>query len=93
MFASNPYATGALLVIPKTLFILENGEIYAGIIAVVAANLVILLYICMVFNEDEVEFGVKAKKRLESKNESDSGDEPTMSKDENTKNNGLKKRK
>lgn len=41
---------------------LENGEIYSGIIAVVMANLVILLYICMIFSDEEVEVGVAIRK-------------------------------
>lgn len=72
---------------------LENAEIYSGVIAVIMVNLVILVYILLIFNDDE-EMGTRTnKKKLKLKEEEDD-DESKNSKDLGKKeNSSARKRK
>ena len=51
-----------------TFIFTENGEIYSGVIAVIMANLVILIYIWAVFNDDEID-GAKIIQKKKQKND------------------------
>jgi len=79
-----------------TFLFAENGEVYSGIVAVIMANLVILVYIWAVFDEEN-DIPAQPPKKLKSNDKKkNDGDDETKSQDSSeNKSNGdhLRQRK
>ena len=74
-------------------FLLENGEIYSAIIAVLTVNAIILFYVWFAFDEEKFAKTVTAKEKYDDEEEEEISESKAKANGKEKENNNLKKRR